>query len=796
MPQPAGTAAALLVLLLIAALPPARGAEVEYDLTIAWQEVNYSGRPVPAMTINNGIPGPTLRFREGDTALIRVHNAMDVESSIHWHGVLVPPDMDGVPFISFPPIAPGASFTYRFPVRQHGTYWYHSHTALQEQNGVYGAIVIAPRDEGGGRRADRDYAVLFSDWTDEDPDEVLRTLKRGSDWYALQKGNGRSLLGAARLGMVGDYFTGELQRMPPMDIADVAYDRFLAHGQPELALPAEPGETVRLRLIDGSSTTFFYLEFAGGPLRIISADGQEVEETAEQRLLIGVAETYDVLVTIPASGAFELRATAHDGSGCASVWLGSGPRRHAPDVPAPNLYQAMGELSLNAVLALTPAGAMGMPDREVEQGRFDQPGMMMHMGGHGMGHMQHMEHTDHGGPSHMEQQGAADKESLPPMEHMRHGAEAAMAMPAMEHAALPAEAAPACAGSGKKHGADFGLLGADIAAAAPLAADGMDPARPWPPYDKLRALRPTAFAPERPAREIRLTLDGDMERYVWSLNNKTLAEEDLIPIRAGETVRFIMINRTMMHHPMHLHGHFFRVINGQGDYSPLKHTVDVAPMSTTVIEFGADETGDWFFHCHLLYHMESGMARVVHYEDYVPPPELAAIRPHLLMDPWYFWGEADVMSQMGQGELVLADSRDILAAHWQYGWQKVDEPEWEVVPTWGYTVNAFTTVFAGVNFEGAESDVEKHSGIIGFSYLLPLNLEWMSWIDVNRALRFAVEKSLPLTPRLTLFGSAEYDTGSKWEGRAGLSYLISRSVSLTGQWHSDFGWGAGLGFRF
>ena len=786
-------AVGLFFLLLFGGLPAALGATVEYDLTIAWQEINISGRSVPAMTINNEIPGPTLRFQEGDIALIHVRNTMNVETSIHWHGILVPPEMDGVPFISFPPIAPGATFTYRFPIRQNGTYWYHSHTALQEQSGVYGSIVIEPPAPDKERRADRDYAVLLSDWTDENPDEVLRTLKRGSDWYALQKGNGRSLLGAARLGMVGDYFKGELQRMPPMDIADVAYDRFLANGKPELVLPAEPGETIRLRIIDGSSTTFFYLEFAGGPLRIISADGQEVEEVEQQRLLIGVAETYDVLVRIPASGSYELRATAHDGSACTSIWLGAGPRRAAPDVPGPNLYQAMGGLSLKSVLALTPAGAMGMPDREVEQGRFDQPGMLMHMEGHQNMDMGGMDMDSHRHMGHMDAKGMEDGR---PMEHLRHDTDhGAMAMTAMEHAGH-ADASPACAGSGKKHGEDFSLLGADIAAADKLAADGMDPSRPWPPYDKLRAVRPTAFAPERPVRDIRLTLDGDMERYVWSLNNKTLTESDSIPIRAGEVVRFIMINRTMMHHPMHLHGHFFRVINNQGDYAPLKHTVDVAPMSTTVIEFAADEIGDWFFHCHLLYHMESGMARVVHYEDYILPADLAAIRPHLFMNPWYFWGEMDAMSHMGQGAFTMADSRNILEIDWQYGWQQVDDPEWELVPTWACSINSFTSVFAGVNFEGVEHDIEKHYGVAGLRYLLPLNFEWMTWIDVNADFRFAIDKSLPITPRLTLFGSAEYDTDSKWEGRAGLSYLLGKSVSLVGQWHSDFGLGGGLSLRF
>ncbi len=320
----------VLIYLLFCILPatPVLAEVVEYDLTLSQQDVNITGSSVPAMTVNGTIPGPTLRFKEGDRARIHVHNKMDVESSIHWHGLLVPPGMDGVPFISFPPIAPGTTFTHEFPIRQSGTYWYHSHTSLQEQSGVYGSIVI--ESKSNNIKADRDYVVLLSDWTDVDPHAVNRTLKRGSEWYAIQKGSGQSILGAMRLGMLGDYFNRELQRMPAMDIADVAYDRFLANGNPEITLHAKPGETVRLRIIDGSATTYFHLEYGGGPMTIIAADGIDVEPVKENRFLIGVAETYDVLVQAPESGAYEFRATAHDGSGHASVWIGSGKHHPAP----------------------------------------------------------------------------------------------------------------------------------------------------------------------------------------------------------------------------------------------------------------------------------------------------------------------------------------------------------------------------------------------------------------------------------------------------------------------------------
>ena len=390
----AAAAAAIALLACAATAAPAAAATVTYDLVVAEREVSVTGRPVRALTLNGGIPGPTLRFAEGDLARIRVRNELSEETSIHWHGLLVPPGMDGVPWVSFPPIAPGADFTYEFPVRQSGTYWYHSHSGLQEQRGVYGAIVIAPA--GGMPGADRDEAVVLSDWTDEDPGRVLHTLKRGGHWYATAKGSGQSLAGAASIGMVGDFFASQLQRMPPMDIADVAYDRFLANGAPETAIAADGLDVVRLRLVNGSATTYFHVEFAGGPATIVAADGQEVEPISERRFLVGVAETYDLVLMVPPEGAWELRATAHDGSAHASVWIGAGERHAAPAVPRPNIYRAMAGLGLREIFALTPQGAMGMPDDAVRAGAFDRPGMSHEHGGGGVGGGGHAGHGGQG----------------------------------------------------------------------------------------------------------------------------------------------------------------------------------------------------------------------------------------------------------------------------------------------------------------------------------------------------------------------------------------------------------------
>jgi hypothetical protein len=771
----------------------------EYHLTVAQEQVVIQDKQAEGMTLNGRIPGPTLFFNKGDLARIHVVNQMDVPTSIHWHGVLVPPGMDGVPFVTQPPISPGATFIYEFPIRQTGTYWYHSHSNLQEQSGLYGAIVIA--DEENIQHTDHDRVVLLSDWTTDDPHEVLRTLKRGSEWFALEKGSAQSILGAAKTGRLGDYFYRELQRMPPMDIADVAYDYFLANGRPEIALPAKPGETVRLRLIDGSATTFFHLEYAGGPMTIISADGQLVDPVDHSRFLVGVAETYDVLIRVPDVGAYELRATAHDGSGHASIWIGSGNRHPAPDMPKPNLYQGMHRGRLADLLSLTPAGTMGMPDALVEEGRFDHPGMMeMHdMGGsdaeHAPEHRRPMMEKSHGTGL----KPTPHRNHSPPSEPETMTTEGMHGQHDLPLSAMvekqPEAHGPSRVISGRQYGRRFGLLSTDIASREQLAPEG-SMQRPGTPYPSLRSTRPSTLPGKRPVREIRLTLDGDMKRYVWFLNNKPLSETDHILINEGEIVRFIMINRTMMHHPMHLHGHFFRVINGQGDHAPLKHTVDVAPMSTTIIEFYGNEVGDWFFHCHLLYHMKSGMANFVHYQDFQPGAEVLQVRPELYRDPWYTWADADFLSNMTKGALSLSNTRTLFDAVWEVGWHKVEETDWEGLFTLGRYRNRFTSFFAGIDVLGEGSDTEDLRGLLGLKYLLPLNLDFAVWVDTEAGARVMLEKDLDLTPRMSLHGEVEYDTHDNWEGAVGLHYLLTKDLSLVGKWHSEFGFGGGISLAF
>jgi len=395
------------------------------------------------------------------------------------------------------------------------------------------------------------------------------------------------------------------------------------------------------------------------------------------------------------------------------------------------------------------------------------------------------------------------------MAGMSHGGGMDMAMEGMDHSGMDhneMSSRPSMPDMDKDNGVthnpprwyDF-LLREDAARAPMLATDSMmSKERPFPPYKMLRAVKDTSFPQSAPRREFRLTLDGDMNRYVWTINNKPVSPDTDILIREGEVIRFIMINRTMMHHPMHLHGHFFRVINGQGDRSPLKHTVDVAPMATTIIEFAADEPGDWFFHCHLLYHMMSGMARVVEYESFSPGPETAAIRDEIYAksNPWFFYGHADFLSNETQGTVTLSDPLNIISLGWEAGWDGTEGTAWEGDFTYGRYFNRFTTLFAGVHAEGVNSTSEEERAIAGIRYLLPGNFQSETWIDENGEARFMLERELMLTPRLGIFGEVEYDTLEKWSYQAGASYALTEYLSTIALWDSNYGIGAGLTFRF
>lgn len=684
------------------------GRVVEAELTIARESVEIAGVSSEGMTVNGSIPGPTLRWRVGDLARIHVTNTMDVPSSIHWHGLLLPNAQDGVPGLTTPGIRPGSTHTFEIPIRHAGTYWYHSHTALQEQRGVYGAIVIEPAPPTAMTshdahhsmqpEVDRDVVLVLSDWTRRDPNEIMRLLKRGSEYFSVEKGTAQSLWGAIRAGELGSVFRRSLRRMPPMDLSDVAYDAFLVNGSTGSTIPARPGERLRLRIVNAAASTYFYLGIAGRPFRIVAADGVDVVPFDADRILMAIAETYDLVVEVPEDGRLEFRATAQDGSGSSSAWIGAGPDLPADDVPRPNLYA------------------------------------MRHgheAGGHAPTHDRHGEHS------------AAM--------HGEHG------------------------------GATHPTAGRDAGAREP---------RPLPPYAQLRSRRPSTLPPDAPRRTIRLRLTGNMERYVWSFDGKTLAEADVIPVRRGEVLRVEFENTTMMHHPLHLHGHFFRVLGADAarendPNAPLKHTVDVAPMQTTAIEFLADAEADWFFHCHVLYHMKAGMSRIFHYEGDEPDPALAAERAKLFRDPIYAWAEASGLSHFTEGQAIASTRRHEAGVEWEVGYR--GEVDHEVLVRYRYHVNRFYRFFAGASLEEA-----RDAGVFGAEALLPLNFDARAWVDTEGHGRFALAKEMDLTTRLGFVGDVEYDTDQGFEGSTGLRYRVHRHAAIAAEWHSEFGVGAGL----
>ncbi len=309
-----------------------------YNLTISEKMVSFSGKEKMGMAVNNSISGPILTFTEGDTAEINVTNNMDVETSVHWHGLILPNFQDGVPYLTTPPIRPGKTFTYRFPITHSGTYWYHSHTGLQEQQGVYGSIAIKPKKQK--LKYDRDLVLVLSDWTDEDPNEVLRTLKRGSDWYSIKKKTAVSISDAISNGALGSLLGLWKMRMPGIDISDVYYDAFLINGKKEIQYSElKAGERVRLRVINAAASTYFWTTIGDANAKLVSSDGVDVVPVKTSKVLHAIAETYDYIVTIPKNGSIEFRASAQDGSGHATAILGSGKFHKAMIVKAPDYIE-------------------------------------------------------------------------------------------------------------------------------------------------------------------------------------------------------------------------------------------------------------------------------------------------------------------------------------------------------------------------------------------------------------------------------------------------------------------------
>ena len=504
------------------------------DLAIGNHHFSTGGRSGHAIAVNGTVPGPLIRLREGQNVRLNVTNNLAEDSSIHWHGLLVPFQYDGVPGVSFPSIRPGERFTYEFPIRQSGTYWWHSHSGLQEQAGHYGPIVVESADPDP--RYDRDYVVLLSEFTPIHPHEIMRKLKVGEHYfnYQMQTATEGEMPGAMRR------MWGKM-RMNPRDISDVTGSTytFLINGHgpaDDLQFAFGAGERVRLRIINGSAMTFFNVRIPGVPMTVIAADGQDVAEVEVDEFQIGVAETYDVIVS-PPDGSHAIVAEAMDRSG-------------------------MGVASLTSHAGHT---ATPPPLREPVTLTMADMGMMDHGGMAGMEGMDHSMRDTAKLPDDVKVGPGLDMVSPMPMDRM-----------------------------------DFPGLGLDTVKHRVLR------------YTDLKAKR---MNPHRSVdREMRIHLTGNMERYMWSFDGKTFTAVTDDPIRFGfdERVRVTLVNDTMMAHPIHLHGHFFELVNGADHmHQPLKHTVIVQPGGTATFDLTANEPGDWAFHCHLLYHMHAGMMQVV-----------------------------------------------------------------------------------------------------------------------------------------------------------------------------------------
>ena len=593
----------------------------EFQLEIGPIPVNITGRAQTATAINGQIPAPVLRWREGDTITLAVTNRLSDRTSIHWHGVRTPSPMDGVPGLSFAGIPPGQTFVYRFPVHQSGTYWYHSHSAFQEQTGVYGPIIIEPKG-GYAHPFDRDYVVFLSDWSDEQPDTIVSNLKFQSDYYNFrQRTLGTFIDDVNRQGLaetVADRLMWGEMNMSPTDILDVsgATYTYLMNGQPPASnwtAVFRPGERVRLRFINGSSMSIFDVRIPDLPLIVVQSDGNDVVPITVDEFRIGTAETYDVIVQPQESRAYTIFAQAEDRTGFARGTL----------APRPGMTAAIPPIDPRPMRTMKDMGMEhGMGGMQMDHGSM--PGMS-HGATGGMQQMNHGSMTGMSGgvtgaippmdprPMRTMRDMGMEQGSMPGMSHGFTGNMQQMDHGAMAHgSALPKIGTTEHEAAAKLQGS----VGVDNVAMTPSErlnepGEGFPEGRRVLRYTDLRALK-SANDPRPPEREIVLHLTGNMQRFMWGFDGKKFSEAGPIELKRGERVRFTLINDTMMEHPMHLHGLWSELENGHGEYRPYKHTIIVKPGERLSFLVNADEPGRWAFHCHLLYHMESGMFREVH----------------------------------------------------------------------------------------------------------------------------------------------------------------------------------------
>ena len=760
------------------------GRTVVYHLFARDTVVNFTGKNRKAIAINGSIPGPTMTFTEGDTAEIWLHNELDEESSIHWHGVILPNRFDGVPYLTTRRIGPGEEYVYKFKVVQNGTYWYHSHSALQEQIGMYGALIFKKREEtksdtstkehenhsdskmvhgskDGGRKSEKHLNVVLSEWTDDNPMQVQRRLRTANDWFAIKKGSTQSYAEAIREGHLKTKLSNEWKRMMAMDVSDVWYQRFLVNGKPEVEEHQfKAGDKVRLHVVNAGASSYFWLGYGGGKITVIGNDGNEVQPVEVDRLIIAPAETYDLLVSIPDNMSYEFRITSEDRTGSSSLWLGAGMKMSAPKLPRLKYFEGM--RMMNQMMNV--------------DGTMKSMGMKMSLQKMDMNTVMYPEITGGTGDT-------AASGNNNPEKHNHETQQAADTVNSMEH-------------GGMQH---------DMQRMSMASPGGIVTLN----YNMLSSPFKTSL-PEGNTKELHFTLTGNMNRYVWTLDNKTVNESDRIMISKGENLRVVLTNNSMMRHPMHLHGHDFRVVNQYGEYSPLKNVIDIMPMETDTIEFAANQDGNWFFHCHILFHMMAGMGRVFTYTNSPVNPDLPnaekaykKFRNHRDQNMKHFMARIGLESNGTDGEAMLSSNRYALITEWRVGLKRHHGLESETYFGRYLGVNQWLFPYVGFDYHSNESDNETEKNLFGqnsnqnnrrtftagIQYITPGLFLADARIDLKGKFRFQLSREdIPITSRLRLNAMGNTDK----EYMVGFRYVLTKWLAASTHYDSDMGFGAGM----
>ena len=877
-----------------------QGKKVIFHLYIKDTLVNFTGKTKRAIAVNGQIPMPTLTFTEGDTAVIYAHNELNESTSLHWHGLMLPNRYDGVPNLTQMPIKPHTTFLYEFPIIQHGTHWYHSHSGLQEQIGMYGSFVMNKAPNAPNFRKGIDdlptVPLILSEWTDMNPENVHRMLHNATDWFAIKKGTTQSYAEAIKQGYFKTKIANEWKRMNAMDVSDVYYEKFLINGKEVSTLMApsgvggQKGDKVRLRISNGGASTYFWLTYGGGKMTVVASDGNDVEPVEVDRLIVAVSETYDIIVTIPTDNkAYAFLATSEDRVRSTALFLGDGVQQAITPMPRLKYFEGMkmmngmmkmngnlddmgmnmslNQMDMNVVMypeitgEIKPKAKHNMKDMKKDDPKMED----MKKGDHKMKDMKkddpkmdNMKKGDHKmedmkkddpkvndmkkGDHKMEDMKKDDpkmdnmkkgdhkmkdmKKDEPKMDNMKKGDHKMEDMKKDDskmdnmkkgdHKMEDMKKDDPKMDNMKKgdHKMEDMKMGAEMYNANAISdITTLN-------YAMLKSPTPSVLPQNAPIKELHFELTGNMNRYVWSLDNKVVSEADKILIKKGENIRMIVHNNSMMRHPMHLHGHDFRILNGQGDNAPMKNIVDIMPMETDTLEFNANVEGDWFFHCHILYHMMSGMGRVFTYQNqasnpFILNPKLAQRR--LFADDREFHAMASIglESNGTDGEAMLSNTRWKFSTLWHLGLHKFHGYESETMigryfgkMQWLYAYSGFDYHYKTINpkedknifgsddtnmFGQISNKNNRKTAVVGITYTLPMLIMADLRLDGDGKFRFQLmREDIPIAKRFRMSFMLNTDKEYMLGGR----YILGKNISVSSHYDSDMSIGAGITFNY